>query len=244
MSLGHVRIGCAGWAIRKAHTAFFPTSGTHLARYAQCFNAVEINSSFYRPHLRSTYERWAAAVPNDFAFAVKAPKTVTHELRLAQTGAVLDAFRAETAGLGEKLGVVLFQFPPKLAFDLRLARSFFYDLRERFLGSVACEPRHADWFTAPADDLLKEFRIGRVAADPIVVPAAAEPGGWRNLIYFRLHGSPRMYYSEYNADRLERLATQLQDSAMHDRDTWCIFDNTALGAATSNALSLKSRLEY
>jgi uncharacterized protein YecE (DUF72 family) len=243
MSSGHVRIGCAGWAIRKAHTALFPTSGSHLARYAQRFNAVEINSSFYRPHRRSTYERWAAAVPNDFAFAVKAPKKITHELRLAQTGAVLDVFLAEVAGLGEKLGVVLFQLPPKLAFDLRLARCFFSDLRKRFSGGIACEPRHADWFTAPADDLLKEFRIGRVAADPAVVPAAAEPGGWRELIYFRLHGSPRMYYSEYDADGLERLAKQLEASATPDRDIWCVFDNTALGAATSNALSLKNRLE-
>jgi uncharacterized protein YecE (DUF72 family) len=243
MSCGHFRIGCAGWAIRKAHSALFPTSGSHLARYAQRFNAVEINSSFYRPHRRNTYERWAAAVPNDFAFAVKAPKKITHELRLARTGAALDAFRAEAAGLGEKLGVVLFQFPPKLAFDVRLARSFFSDLRERFPGSVVCEPRHADWFTAPADDLLKEFRIGRVAADPAVVPAAADPGGSRDLIYFRLHGSPSMYYSEYDVDGLERLARQLKDSATHDRDTWCIFDNTALGAATSNALSLKSHLE-
>jgi uncharacterized protein YecE (DUF72 family) len=243
MPCQHFRIGCAGWAIRKAHAALFPASGSHLARYAQRLNAVEINSSFYRPHRRSTYERWAATVPDDFAFAVKAPKAITHELRLARTGAVLDAFLAEATGLGEKLGPVLFQLPPKLAFEAHLARSFFSDVRTRFQGSVVCEPRHPDWFTASADDLLKEFRIGRVAADPAVVPAAADPGGWRDLIYFRLHGSPRMYYSEYDADRLERLARQLTAEAKRDHTCWCIFDNTAQDAATRNAFALKKRID-
>jgi uncharacterized protein YecE (DUF72 family) len=243
MSRSNFHIGCAGWAIRKEHTALFATSGSHLLRYAQRFNAAEINSSFYRPHRRSTYERWAAAVPDNFAFAVKAPKQITHGLRLAQTGAVLDVFLAEATGLGKKLGPVLFQLPPRLTFEPRLARRFFADLRARFEGSVVCEPRHADWFTAPADDLLKEFRVGRVAADPAVVPTAADPGGWRDLVYFRLHGSPRVYYSEYDVDRLERLAKQMTAEAKHDRACWCIFDNTALGAATSNAFALKKRFD-
>jgi uncharacterized protein YecE (DUF72 family) len=243
MSRSQFHIGCAGWAIRKEHAALFPTSGSHLARYAQLFNAAEINSSFYRPHRRSTYERWAATVPDDFAFAVKAPKEITHGRRLAQTGAVLDAFLVEVTGLGEKLGPVLFQFPPKLAFEPRVARSFFADVRARFQGSVVCEPRHNNWFTASADDLLKEFRVGRVAADPAVVPAAAEPGGWHGVTYFRLHGSPRMYYSEYDADRLERYTRQLAAAATRDQACWCIFDNTARGAATTDALALKERLD-
>jgi uncharacterized protein YecE (DUF72 family) len=240
MSRSQFHVGCAGWAIRKEHAALFPTSGSHLERCAQLFNAVEINSSFYRPHRRSTYERWAAAVPNDFAFAVKAPKEITHGLRLARTGAVLDAFLAEATGLGEKLGSILFQLPPKLAFEPRVARCFFADVRARFQGGVVCEPRHQNWFTAPADDLLKEFRVGRVAADPAVVAAAAEPGGWHGVTYFRLHGSPRMYYSEYGADRIEQYARQL---ATRDQACWCIFDNTAHGAATADALALKERLD-
>jgi len=115
------RVGTAGWAIRKEHAAAFPAGGTHLQRTAQRFNAVEINSSFYRPHRRATYERWAASVPDDFAFAVKAPRTITHDLRLAGADAVLDRFLAEASGLGIKLGVLLFQLPPSLAFDARTA---------------------------------------------------------------------------------------------------------------------------
>ncbi len=198
---------------------------------------MEINSSFYRPHRRSTYERWAAAVPDEFAFAVKAPRAITHELRLMQTGAALDAFLAEVSGLTEKLGPLLFQLPPMLAFDLRMAQAFFTDLRARFQGTVVCEPRHKDWFTPVADDLLQEFCIARAAADPSVVPAAANPGGWRNLDYFRLHGSPRMYYSDYDDGRLGGFAAQL--IATDDHACWCIFDNTADDAAISNALKLK-----
>jgi uncharacterized protein YecE (DUF72 family) len=237
MTPAQFRIGCAGWAIRKTHAALFPSTGSHLARYARCFNTVEINSSFYLPHRRSTYERWAASVPGDFAFAVKAPRQITHEMRLLQTGAVLDAFLAEVSGLGEKLGPILFQLPPKLAFELRQVRAFFTELRSRFRGAVVCEPRHRDWFAPAAEDLLREFRVSRVAADPSVVTAAADPGGWRGLDYFRLHGSPRMYYSHYDDGKLERLAAELTAAA--GRTCWCIFDNTAQDAATENAFTFK-----
>src|SRR5262245_27120186 len=125
MASGQLRIGCAGWAIPKQHAGSFPSSGSHLERYAQRFTAVEINSSFYRPHRRATYARWAAAVPAGFAFAVKAPKQITHELRLAGTDTALDGFLAQVGGLGDKLGPLLFQLPPSLALDPSTARAFF-----------------------------------------------------------------------------------------------------------------------
>src|SRR5947209_4980281 len=77
-----VRLGIAGWAIRREHSHRFAEVGSHLQRYATLFKAVEINSCFYRPHRRTTYERWAASVPDTFRFAVKLPKAITHELRL------------------------------------------------------------------------------------------------------------------------------------------------------------------
>jgi uncharacterized protein YecE (DUF72 family) len=235
-----VRIGCAGWALRKSHAAVFPSKGSHLARYAQCFNAVEINSSFYRPHRRATYERWAASVPDDFAFAVKAPRTITHEHRLIDTASPLKSFLAEIAGLAHKLGPVLFQLPPKLTFESKVAHAFLSALRQRYTGVVAWEPRHASWFAAAADALLMEFDIARVVADPAIVPAAAWPGGAGSFAYFRLHGAPRIYYSEYDAASLQALAAQVR--AVPNR-RWVIFDNTALGAAIDNALALKRLLE-
>jgi uncharacterized protein YecE (DUF72 family) len=230
------RIGTAGWSIPKQHAAAFPASGSHLERYARRFNAVEINSSFYRPHRRATYERWAAAVPENFVFAVKAPRALTHDARLIGAESALDRFLDEASGLGGKLGPLLFQLPPGFAFDVRKTRAFLKTLRARHAGAVVWEPRHATWFTPPADSLLAEYRVARVAADPAFVPAAAAPGGWDGLQYFRLHGAPRIYYSDYAADDIARYAQRMSAKS------WCIFDNTALGAATANALALAQAL--
>jgi uncharacterized protein YecE (DUF72 family) len=92
-------------------------------------------------------------------------------------------------------------------------------------------------------DLLARLRIARVAADPARVPAAAEPGGWMGMVYYRLHGSPRTYYSAYSEEYLAALALKIQGDAAAGRQVWCIFDNTTLGAATGNALNLQSQLE-
>lgn len=235
------RIGIAGWSIRREHGELFPGSGSHLERYARRFNAVEINSSFYRPHRRATYERWAASVPADFAFAVKVPHAITHERRLVDADVALDEFLAQAAGLGEKLGVLLVQLPPSFAFDASTAGAFFTALRARHDGNVAFEPRHATWFTLQADALLRDHRIARVAADPAVVPEAAEPGGWPGLQYVRLHGAPRTYYSSYAPEQIASYAQQLEQTAAAN-SVWCIFDNTALGASTENALALSAML--
>jgi uncharacterized protein YecE (DUF72 family) len=240
--LREARIGCAGWAIRREHSDRFAPVGTHLQRYATLFNCVEINSCFYRPHRHSTYERWAGSVPDHFRFAVKLPKVITHELRLVGANEAVDQFLAEVSGLGAKLGPILVQLPPSFAFDSAVATSFFTVLRNRFNGDLVFEPRHETWFTPEVDSLLRGERIARVAADPARGPIAAEPGGYDRLIYYRLHGSPRIYYSPYSAEALSAIARALEEIAARGIDAWCIFDNTALGAATSDALTLKSLL--
>lgn len=237
-----LHIGCAGWSLFSTHAEHFSPSGTHLERYSSRFSAVEINSSFYRPHKPQTYAKWAASVPEDFRFAVKIPKAITHEARLKNAEESLDRFLSEAANLGNKLGPLLVQLPPSLNFDLAVADAFFTLLRERFAGHVVCEPRHLSWFTPDAERLLLGFQIARVAADPALAPQAGVPGGWSGLRYYRLHGSPRIYYSAYSAEFLETLALTLQDSLSRSIPTWCIFDNTAEGAATSDALTLMKRL--
>jgi uncharacterized protein YecE (DUF72 family) len=236
--MGKAMIGTVGWSIPAQHASAFSSEGSHLERYSRRFPAVEINSSFYRPHRSSTYERWAATVPADFRFSVKMPKEITHIRRLAEVTEPLTRFLGEAAALGEKLGPVLVQLPPSLAFKADLA-GFFLNLRACFEGDVACEPRHRSWFTDEVDHLLAEFRITRVAADPVVVPRAAEPGGWSGFRYYRLHGSPRMYYSAYPREVLNALAQRLADD---DGVAWCIFDNTAEGAATQDAMTLSDIL--
>ncbi len=226
-----LHIGTAGWALPEAERARFGDGPSILARYATRLNAVEINSSFYRPHRPSTYARWATSVPGDFRFAVKVPRAITHERRLADCAAPLGAFLDQCGALGPRLGPLLVQLPPSLAFDPHT--DFFAVLRERFAGRAVCEPRHPSWFTPAADALLKGWHVARAAADPARVPQAAEPGGDTSFAYYRWHGSPRVYYSDYAPARLEALAARLPAKA------WCIFDNTALGHATANALALR-----
>ncbi len=232
-------IGCAGWSLPKAQQAAFDTPGTHLARYAGRFPAVEINSSFYRPHRPTTYARWAESVPETFRFSVKLPKTITHGQRLVDAEALLDEFLTPTDALGPRLGCLLVQLPPSLAFDDVRVDAFLKALRERRPDTgVALEPRHASWFTDEADGLLVGHRVARVAADPALSPRAAEPGGWPGLTYVRLHGSPRVYYSAYGPKQLEPWAAKLAAAARHATQVWCILDNTAAGEATSDALTL------
>jgi uncharacterized protein YecE (DUF72 family) len=237
-----IRVGTAGWTLPLAEQAHFPATGSHLQRYAGRFAAAEINSSFHRPHRPSTYLRWAESVPPGFLFSAKLPKTITHEHRLREAEALLEGFLAESAGLGDRLGCLLVQLPPSLEFDPAVAEPFFAALRTRSSAAVACEPRHPTWFSDQAADLLARSQVGRVAADPARVPPAAEPGGWPDLVYYRLHGSPRVYYSAYDADYLDALAARLRADDAAGRQVWCIFDNTASGAATGDALSLLDRL--
>jgi len=239
--LGTIYIGCAGWALPKEHATQFPTVGTHLTRYAGRLPAVEINSSFYKPHKPATYTKWAASVPEGFRFAVKVPREVTHARRLAGTEDVLDRFLPEATSLGEKLGPLLVQLPPSLVFTAAVAERFFAALRERFAGDVVLEPRHASWFDTRAERLVAKFRVARVAADPAVVEGAGEPGGWDRLAYYRLHGSPKVYSSAYDDSYLARLADRLTVAAK-SAAVWCIFDNTAEGAATANALDVLGRV--
>jgi uncharacterized protein YecE (DUF72 family) len=241
MTFPSLRIGTAGWSVPSRYAAQVPAGGSHLERYARRLNAVEINSSFYRPHQRKTYQRWAASVPAGFRFAVKVPKAITHEQRLEDCGALLDRFVAEVAGLGDRLGVLLVQLPPKLGFEQRVADRFFRDLRQRIDAAVACEPRHPSWFMPDINDWLAERGIARVAADPAPVSGAGEPGGWSGLAYYRWHGSPRIYYSDYDGAALVALRKRLDAQRQRGIPIWCVLDNTASGAALGNALTLTAR---
>lgn len=237
-----VRIGVAGWAVRKEQAALFPGGGSHLERYAGVFDCVEVNSSFYRPHRPATYARWARSVPPGFRFAVKAPRELTHTRRLADPEEPLARFLEEARMLGEALGPVLVQLPPSLAFSAPRADAFLATLRARHQGPVAWEPRHPTWFSAEADALLARHRVARVMADPAVVPGAALPGGDRALVYARLHGSPRTYYSAYAPDVLLGWGRRLAAEARRGAEVWCVLDNTALGAAPLDALALREGL--
>ncbi len=235
-----VIIGTAGWSVPATDREAFPAEGSALERYAARFAGAEVNSSFHRPHRASTWERWAASVPDSFLFSVKLPKTITHQHKLVAAEALLAAHLRDAALLGPKLAVHLVQLPPSLAFDAAAARAFFELLAEASPAAIACEPRHPSWFEPDADALLERCGVARVAADPARVPLAAEPGGWRGVTYFRLHGSPAMYRSSYRDGRVEAYADALRTAP---GPAWCIFDNTASSQAVGDALALMALME-
>lgn len=236
------RVGTAGWSISSLYAGRFSNQGSALERYAERFSCVEVNSSFYRSHRPETWIRWGNSVGEEFRFAVKVPRTITHERRLFDCGDHIRKLLDETAGLGKKLAVLLVQLPPSLRFQSELAEGFFVELVQATSARIVCEPRHASWFGTAPDQLLARCKVSRVAADPAKLQAAAVPGGWRGLSYWRLHGSPVMYHSPYDPVRLDDYAEQIACECPAAEPPWCIFDNTASYAAMGDAFALQDRL--
>ncbi|MFP5076448.1 DUF72 domain-containing protein [Rhizobium sp. YIM 134829] len=228
-------IATAAWSINKTLAGHFPAEGSGLQRYATVFSGVEVNSTFYGSHKPSTYARWAGSVPDDFRFALKLPQAITHKRRLVDCEALFTAFLAEIAPLGPKIGPLLCQLPPSLAFDRAVIDPALAMMRRFHDGPLVIEVRHRSWQDPDALDLLAAYGIERVLADPAPVwPAesfAVPPA------YVRLHGVPKIYYSAYEPAALERFGALLAPGS------WCVFDNTASGAALADALALKALLE-
>jgi uncharacterized protein YecE (DUF72 family) len=235
-----VRIGIAGWSNPPSQKELRPAHQSHLEYYAERFSCVEINSSFYRSHRKSTYSAWKLATPAAFRFAVKLPRTITHESALSNAADEVASFFDEIEALQPKLGVVLVQLPPSLDFNAAKVRSFFRSLPRLEGVRLVCEPRHASWFTGSADALLERLEVARAATDPTPFAQAKLPGGSPALRYFRWHGSPRKYYSSYSATRLAAFAAEV--SAFGRSNSWCIFDNTAAYAAWDNAQAIAKLL--
>ena len=229
-------IATAGWSIPKTVAERFPSEGTSLERYAAVFPGVEINSTFYRSHLPSTYEKWAASVGDDFRFSLKLPKTITHERRLAGIADLFAAFLEETALLGQKRGPLLCQLPFSLRFDASLVRTAFAAMRERYDGMIVIEPRHRTWAEPTAYRVLQDHGVERVFADP--APVWSKESFQVSPAYIRLHGSPEIYYSRYTPEEIAAYR------AIIGPESWCVFDNTASGAAIVNALEMAGLGEF
>jgi uncharacterized protein YecE (DUF72 family) len=233
-------VGTGGWLIPRACGGAIPGSGSHLTRYARRFLVTEIDSTFYRAYPAASYQRWAACVPDEFRFAVKVPREITHVRRLVNARESLEAFLHEVSYLGAKLGPLLIQLPAALQFEAAATREFLGALRRQHDGPVACEPRNATWFSVEAAACLERFAIALVASDPAIHAVAEEPAGWSGLAYYRLHGSPELHTSTYTDAAVAKLAGRLilRTAEPATRQVWCIFDNTRRGAAMPNALTL------
>jgi uncharacterized protein YecE (DUF72 family) len=241
LRINKIRIGTAGWVLPSASASRFPSEGSHLERYAQVFNCVEINSSFYKDPRPDTYAKWAAATPDDFLFSVKLNKYFLQEKRLVETGDRLKQTLEGILQLQDKLGALLVQLPPSLAFEEKIAAQFMKQLRKHFSGTVVWEPRHKSWGLPHAIETLSAFQMNKVLADPEPCPTAKilRPQV-ENVRYLRLHGAPVRYRSSYTEVALQRITHRIFDEPISlAEQTWVIFDNTAHAHATNNALRLQ-----
>jgi uncharacterized protein YecE (DUF72 family) len=227
-------VATAGWSVPREHASLVKREGTGLQRYSSVLGAAEINSTFYRRHLPKTFERWRDSVPTSFRFSVKLPRAITHEAALAAPAKALAQFFDDIRGLGDKLGPILVQLPASIDFDRRRARLFLRTLRMLHSGPVACEPRHAGWYGPAASATFVEYDIARVVADPARPSAARQAAGSSSLRYTRWHGSPHVYRSSYSDEQLRALAESTLLAPAHS-EIWCVFDNTASGAALNDA---------
>jgi uncharacterized protein YecE (DUF72 family) len=244
-NLRNVYVGTSGWSLARELAPGSDPGLSGLQRYAEYFNAVEINTTFYRWPRPGTIQRWEAATPPEFRFAVKVPRSITHEARLVGVQAEVREFCQLCESFGDKLGPLLVQLPPSLAFEMGVAAPFFEALARATRARVVLEPRHESWFSEPVERLLGDHGVARVAADPACCSAAAMPVHNRGLSYFRWHGAPKRYFSAYQPEALADLADAILRARISGGAralTYCFLDNTALGAAPVNALSLKSQL--
>lgn len=243
--LRQVYVGTSGWSVAHQVAPASRDGLSGLERYAEYFNAVEINSTFYRLPLAKTVDRWRDATPATFRFAVKLPRSITHEAGLIAAERLTSEFCELVARFEKKLGALLVQLPPSLDFDARVAAHFFDHLTRDSPGHVVLEPRHPSWFDADAERLLVDRGVARAAADPACCPAASQPGAAARPSYLRWHGSPRKYFSAYPPEEISALAAliaQLKRARGARNEVYCFFDNTGLGAAAVNALSLQTQL--
>lgn len=243
MGKGSIHIGTSGWSYRHwMGGVFYPETlkaADQLPWYAERFDTVELDGTFYRLPKRETFATWCRKTPDGFRFALKANRYITHMKKLKDPEQSLDRMLAAIGGLGDKLGPVLFQLPPSWKIDLDRLQAFLSALPKR--RGYAFEFRHESWFDdrvyAALERHAAAFCIYHLAGrqSPFVVSAP--------LVYIRLHGPDGAYAGSYHGNTLRSWARRIADWQASGHDVWCFFDNDQNAYAPKNALQLKAQLD-
>ena len=241
--MGKVWVGTSGYSYQHWKEIFYPkglAQSKWLEFYAQHFECVEINATFYRHFERHVFERWHDVTPVSFRFAIKGPKTITRDKRLEGAEEDLARFLGSAAGLGEKLGVILWQLPPSFKNDeegFARLQSFIALLPANI--SHAFEFRHPSWVGPKVMELLDNGCAGWVSADSRrFVSAEAVTGG---VGYYRYHGPKELYSSSYSAEAIASLGNSLRPLA-DIGDAYCFFNNDFCGYALENGKQLQQEI--
>jgi uncharacterized protein YecE (DUF72 family) len=235
-----IHVGTSGWHYPDWRGTFYPEdlpAGAWLPRYAQAFDAVEVDATFYRLPSEAAFRRWAEQVPAGFRFAVTAPRTITHFRRLRGAEAAVERFLGRARLLGPHLGPILWQLRPDMPVDLKLLRDFLTALPTDLTHAV--EARHKSWFTEPVYDLLRD------RGAPLVIWNAGELDSPAVLtgpvVYLRYHGAgPAIGYPPA---RVEADAARIAAWAERGHEVWAFFDNDLDGHAVRDAMLLRRALE-
>jgi uncharacterized protein YecE (DUF72 family) len=234
---GRVRIGISGWTYKPWRGTFYPTDlpqNRELAYAAALFGSIEINGTFYSLQRPESFAAWAAQTPDNFVFAIKGPRYITHLRRLKEIEAPLANFFASgILRLGAKLGPLLWQFPPYFRFDPGRLEGFFALLPRDTEAAATLARRHDEWMTGRAwtetdaslplrhameirhpsfatpafIELLRAHGIALVCADAVAWPRLMDLTA--DFVYCRLHGSEVLYTSGYDDDALDRWAARV-----------------------------------
>jgi uncharacterized protein YecE (DUF72 family) len=238
-SQGTIRVGCSGWTYRHWRGAFYRdrlAARNWFDHYAATFETVELNTSFYRLPTPETFDKWRDQAPAGFRYAVKAPRFITHMKKLRDCDEPVAEFLARARRLGDTLGPVLYQLPPRLAFDA--------DRAEAFLASLPADLQHvfefreASWIDAEVVRLLDSRGVGFCVHDmagPTTPFWASGP-----LAYLRFHGGEGKYWGRYPDERLLAAADWMVVQAEGGRDVWAYFNNDIHAHAIADALTLRA----
>jgi uncharacterized protein YecE (DUF72 family) len=235
------RIGTSGWVYGHWRDTFYPPGERpSLGRYAEHFDTVEINNSFYRLPSAETFEKWRDETAEDFLFAVKASRFITHMKKLKDPTGSFEKFFAAVAHLGPKLGPILFQFPPRWACNLQRLSEFLDVIRPKRLRS-AFEFRNETWFQPEVVDLLARHNAAFCIYD--IAQRRSPLSATADFVYIRLHGPGAAAYSgSYSDDALAEWAERIGAWQSAQRDVFCYFDNDQKAYAATDALRLKAML--
>lgn len=237
-----IYIGCSGFSGRDWKGFFYPEdlpSKEQLTYYSSKFSTVEINSTFYRKPRQQTLQNWYNLTSPDFRFFIKIPKTITHIQKLEDVhNAVSEFCQYIKNDLKEKLAGFLFQLPPSFHYSEENLRKVLNAVNSKFLNVV--EFRNESWWREDIFQALKD--------NDIVFSGVSYPKNISNEFitnhpdsaYYRLHGVPVMFKSEYSEQEMDELAEKISNA---DRDVYVLFNNTWGTAALKNALYLKSVLK-
>jgi uncharacterized protein YecE (DUF72 family) len=237
-----VFVGTSGWVYKGWRDHLYAEAPVKqwLRIASRTFRALEINGSFYTQIKPETYKRWRDETPDDFRFALKGHRFVTHYKRLRDSARSIALLRDQAAGLGDKLACVVWQLPSNFACDLPRLLAFAHDLDD-WPVRHALELRHRSWFTREVASVLAAARIAVCMGDAPDFPM------WRevttDLVYARLHGHTRKYASSYSEASLQAWAADARRWLAAGRDVHIYFDNDAEGHAVRNALRLQQLLD-